>query len=73
MFKDELNDIYKIVGKHNDKLFSQTFEGENGKSKIDRIMNEMRIHPPKSIAGLNVIRVEDYKARKSRIRKSYEN
>ncbi|MEB8069275.1 phospho-sugar mutase [Staphylococcus xylosus] len=61
LFKDELNDIYKIVGKHNDKLFSQTFEGENGKSKIDRIMNEMRIHPPKSIAGLNVIRVEDYK------------
>lgn len=61
LFKDELNDIYKIVGKHNDKLFSQTFEGENGKSKIDRIMNEMRIHPPKSIAGLSVIRVEDYK------------
>lgn len=61
LFKEELNDIYKIVGKHNDKLFSQTFEGENGKSKIDRIMNEMRIHPPKSIAGLNVIRVEDYK------------
>ena len=61
MFKDELNNIYKIVGKHNDKLFSQIFEGENGKSKIDRIMSEMRIHPPKSIAGLSVIRVEDYK------------
>lgn len=64
MFKDELNDIYKIVGKHNDKLFSQTFEGENGKSKIDRIMSKMRTHPPKSIAGLNVVRVEDYKKQK---------
>lgn len=64
MFKDELNDIYKIVGKHNDKLFSQTFEGENGKNKIDRIMNEMRIHPPKSIAGLSVIMMEDYKNQK---------
>ncbi|PTI64726.1 phospho-sugar mutase [Staphylococcus succinus] len=60
MLKDELNDIYKRVGKHNDKLFSQTFEGINGKTKIDKIMSEMRCNPPKSIAGLSVIRIEDY-------------
>lgn len=60
MLKDELNDIYNEVGKHSDKLYSHTFEGIDGKQKIDDIMQSMRNLSLQSIANLKVIFIEDY-------------
>ncbi|MEM5418711.1 phospho-sugar mutase [Staphylococcus gallinarum] len=60
MLKDELNDIYNEVGKHSDKLYSHTFEGIDGKQKIDDIMQNMRNLSLQSIANLKVIFIEDY-------------
>ena len=60
MLKDELNDIYNEVGKHSDKLYSHTFEGIDGKQKIDDIMQSMGNLSLQSIANLKVIFIEDY-------------
>lgn len=46
MLKDDLEDIYQQVGRHNDQLFSHTFEGAKGKAIIDDIMKSYRNNPP---------------------------
>lgn len=63
MLKDELAEIYNIVGFHQDKLFSHTFEAPEDKGKIDNIMEEFRNHPPTSISDLDVIAIEDFEKR----------
>ena len=65
MLKDKLEAIYKEVGHHHDKLFAHTFEGESGKTHIDTIMTNMRNNPPKSLANLNVLVIEDFEKQQS--------
>ena len=60
MLKDDLEDIYQQVGRHNDQLFSHTFEGAKGKAIIDDIMKSYRNNPPRTINGLDVLAIEDY-------------
>ena len=60
MLKDDLEDIYQQVGRHNDQLFSHTFEGAKGKAIIDDIMKSNRNNPPRTINGLDVLAIEDY-------------
>lgn len=55
--KDELEQIYQTVGRHEDTLFSHTLEG---KKKIESIMTHFRSHPPQEIQGLKVKAIEDY-------------
>lgn len=57
--KDELEQIYQTVGRHEDTLFSHTLEGLEGK-KIESIMTHFRSHPPQEIQGLKVKAIEDY-------------
>lgn len=58
--KDELEQIYQTVGRHEDTLFSHTLEGLEGKKKIESIMKHFRSNPPQEIQGLKVKAIEDY-------------
>ncbi|HHW6807902.1 TPA: phospho-sugar mutase [Staphylococcus aureus] len=58
--KDELEQIYQTVGRHEDTLFSHTLEGLEGKKKINAIMTKLRSNPPQEIQGLKVKAIEDY-------------
>lgn len=58
--KDELEQIYQTVGRHEDTLFSHTLEGLEGKKKINAIMTKFRSNPPQEIQGLKVKAIEDY-------------
>ncbi|HCV3354723.1 TPA: phospho-sugar mutase [Staphylococcus aureus] len=58
--KDELEQIYQTVGRHEDTLFSHTLEGFEGKKKINAIMTKFRSNPPQEIQGLKVKEIEDY-------------
>lgn len=58
--KDELEQIYQTVGRHEDTLFSHTLEGLECKKKIESIMTHFRSHPPQEIQGLKVKAIEDY-------------
>ncbi|HGZ5973910.1 TPA: phospho-sugar mutase [Staphylococcus aureus] len=60
--KDELEQIYQTVGRHEDTLFSHTLEGFEGKKKINAIMTKFRSNPPQEIQGLKVKAIEDYLA-----------
>ncbi len=58
--KDELEQIYQTVGRHEGTLFSHTLEGFEGKKKINAIMTKFRSNPPQEIQGLKVKAIEDY-------------
>lgn len=58
--KDELEQIYQTVGRHEDTLFSHTLEGLEAKKKIESIMTHFRSNPPQEIQGLKVKAIEDY-------------
>ncbi|HCY5849752.1 TPA: phospho-sugar mutase [Staphylococcus aureus] len=58
--KDELEQIYQTVGRHENTLFSHTLEGLEGKKKINAIMTKFRSNPPQEIQGLKVKAIEDY-------------
>lgn len=58
--KDELEQIYQTVGRHEDTLFSHTLEGFEVKKKINAIMTKFRSNPPQEIQGLKVKAIEDY-------------
>ncbi|MFK3268408.1 phospho-sugar mutase [Staphylococcus aureus] len=58
--KDELEQIYQTVGRHEDTLFSHTLEGLEGKKKINAIMTKFRSNPPQEIQGMKVKAIEDY-------------
>ena len=64
MLKDELEDITRNVGNFNDKLFSHTFEGTQGKTKIENIMTQFRSETPSEMCGLKVIAIEDFETGK---------
>lgn len=57
---DALNEIYEEVGHYRDYLVSKVFEGKQGQQHIADLMAKVRHHIPDTIAGLNVIAVEDY-------------
>lgn len=58
---DGLSEIYKKYGYCLEDLRSITFKGMDGSKKIKSIMESLRNDTPKSVAGLNVIDVKDYK------------
>lgn len=62
---DQMNDIYSKYGHYQEKLFSHTFEGQEGKAHIEKIMHDTRAQFPSEIAGQKVIRVDDYLAQTS--------
>lgn len=54
--------MYKKYGMFYQTLYSFTFEGESGMKKMDSIMTSLRENPPTEIAGIPVVKFDDYKA-----------
>ena len=59
-----LNDIMKIVGYHDDRLYSIFFPGKNGKEKMDSILDSLRKKPIKSLLNVKVVKYDDFKESK---------
>lgn len=53
--------MYKKYGVFYQTLHSFTFEGESGMKKMNDIMNTLRNNPPASIAGISIVKFDDYK------------
>ncbi|MFC7685284.1 phospho-sugar mutase [Ureibacillus sp. GCM10028918] len=60
---DVLNELYKEFGYHKDALVSLTFEGKDGQEKMAAILSHLREMLPSELAGISVIRIEDYLTR----------
>lgn len=58
--------MYAKYGMFYQTLYSFTFEGESGMKKMDSIMTSLRENPPAEIAGIKVVRFDDYKASTSK-------
>ncbi|MBP5229888.1 MAG: phospho-sugar mutase [Bacteroidales bacterium] len=52
--------IYREFGERKDWLRSYTFPGIEGKKKIDGIVENYRLNPPKELAGSPVVEVKDF-------------
>ena len=55
-----LQKLYEEYGYFNEALVSLTFEGAEGQEKIAAIMQQIRNNPPKQLANIEVVKVEDY-------------
>ena len=58
--------MYRKYGMFYQTLYSFTFEGESGMNKMDEIMTTLRNNPPTAIAGIPVVKFDDYKASTSK-------
>lgn len=54
--------MYKKYGFFYQTLYSFTFEGASGMKKMAEIMDNLRNNSPTEIAGIKVVRFDDYKA-----------
>lgn len=57
---DALEELYGKYGYYKEALVSKTFEGKDGQEQMKVILNNYRLNTPKEIAGIAVVRVEDY-------------
>lgn len=57
---DSLQALYEEYGYYKEALISLTFEGIEGQQKIASIMDTFRQEPPKELASIEVVKVEDY-------------
>lgn len=55
-----LEDLYKEFGYYREALVSKVFEGKDGQEKMREILDGLRANVPTEIAGVPVVRVEDY-------------
>lgn len=59
---EALDDIYKEFGYYCNKLYNFVFEGASGMLKMKEIMDTTRENPPTELAGMKVLKVQDFKA-----------
>lgn len=57
---DALNDLYAQFSYYKEALVSKVFEGKGGQEKMKAILDDLRKDVPSEIAGVSVVRVEDY-------------
>lgn len=57
---DALEDLYEQFGYYKEALVSKIFEGKDGQEQMIAILNNYRLNMPSEIAGVTVVRVEDY-------------
>jgi len=62
---DGLLEIFAKYGYYKEALQSITLKGKDGAEQIAQILVDFRSNPPKEIAGLQVVKIEDYQASKS--------
>ena len=58
---DGLIEIFEKYGYYYEDLVSITLKGVDGAEKIETMMAAFRDHPPKTVAGIKVLAIEDYK------------
>ncbi|MFB7141954.1 phospho-sugar mutase [Gottfriedia sp. NPDC056225] len=58
---DGLLEIFEKYGFFKEDLVSMTLKGKDGAEQIQQMMNEFRVNPPKEIASIEVVVIEDYK------------
>ncbi|MFK4290588.1 phospho-sugar mutase [Bacillus sp. RC250] len=58
---DGLLEVFKKYGFFREDLVSLTLKGKDGAEQIQKMMATFRENPPKEVAGLTVVAVEDYK------------
>jgi phosphoglucomutase len=63
---DGIVELYEKYGYYKEDLVSITLKGIEGSERIKEIMENLRNNPPKSVAGLGVVKVKDYAQRVSR-------
>lgn len=56
-----LIEIYKDYGFYYDKLYTITKKGRKGSAEIKKRIELLRMNPPKTIADINVSKIDDYK------------
>lgn len=56
-----LMELYQTHGCYEEKLISLTKKGKSGAEEIQGMMQDLRSNPPKSLGGVIVSRVKDYK------------
>ena len=59
---DHLDDIYRRFGYYRETLISKTFTGEQGRKKIDELMERLRKTAPVQIGGQAIVEVRDYQS-----------
>ncbi|PPE04917.1 phosphoglucomutase/phosphomannomutase [Entomoplasma ellychniae] len=57
---DYLHQIYEEFGYYTTQTLNLNFKPEEKKTKIDKIMSDLRIKPLKQIAGIKVIKIDDH-------------
>lgn len=57
---DVLNSLYDKYGYYKNTTLNYGFSGSEGIRKMQSIMENLRNEPPKSIAGLKVVKIADY-------------
>lgn len=57
---DALEDLYEQFGYYKEALVSKIFEGKDGQEQMKAILNNYRLNMPSEIAGVTVVRIEDY-------------
>ncbi|WP_426361155.1 phospho-sugar mutase [Mammaliicoccus sciuri] len=65
-FKDVIDNIYQELGHYKDKTLSPTFEGAEGREKINRLMNEFKHLVSIEISNLTPLFIENYITKESR-------
>ncbi|MEB6197428.1 phospho-sugar mutase [Mammaliicoccus sciuri] len=64
-FKDVLDNIYQEHGHYKDKTLSPTFDGAEGRAKINRLMNEFKQLESIEISNLTPLFIENYITKES--------
>ena len=59
-FKDVLDNIYQELGQYKDKTLSPTFEGAEGREKIQQIMNDFKQLETIELDNLTPLYIENY-------------
>lgn len=57
---DVLQELYRKYGYFQERLESRTLKGIDGLEKIRAIMEDWRNNPPSAVAGVKIVRVQDY-------------
>jgi phosphomannomutase len=60
---DELDALYRRFGVYLSRQRSAQMEGATGRERIARILDTFRDRPPRTIGGLQVVRIRDYARR----------
>lgn len=59
--KQFMDGIYEKYGMYLNTVLNFGFEGASGMQKMADMMNDLRVNPPKEIAGAPVVKMSDYK------------